>query len=200
MPDDPLLAVLLDIERAYDGVVHDVLELRLFQCGLPVPLVALAMLTTRGFTTVLADPGGLRSGPVAIDVGLRQGGVCSPLLYLLYTAAQTQSVMHAIPVVARATLPALSVVDAGTGGVCASRPVVLDLTTMSFADDGVMMVRMSATGVLSTALQRVSQASLSTFSASKSVVERNAPLRRIAVMFIDRAAKAVFGSKEFRHP
>ncbi|KAK8782139.1 hypothetical protein V5799_016520 [Amblyomma americanum] len=81
-PGGELWAAFLDVEKAYDCVEHEVLWNRLRLQELPEEVVArLRALYTD--MKVVVEWQGLRSRPIEVQRGLRQGCPLSPLLFML---------------------------------------------------------------------------------------------------------------------
>jgi hypothetical protein len=78
-----LTAVSLDVEKAFDSVWHDGLRYKLTAIQLPAKLVRLlsSYLTERTIKVKIETE---LSAPVRLLAGTPQGGVLSPLLYLIY--------------------------------------------------------------------------------------------------------------------
>ncbi|KAA5549930.1 reverse transcriptase family protein, partial [Pseudomonas aeruginosa] len=78
------VAVLLDIEKAFDRVWHEGLVHKLRDAGLPHAHVRLLGSYLEGRTFFVAVEGA-RSSVRPITAGVPQGSVLSPILYALYT-------------------------------------------------------------------------------------------------------------------
>lgn len=77
-------AIFLDIEGAYDKVVHSVLIDKMTKIGLPLNLIKLIMAIISNRKVFLKINSEL-IGPRITNVGLPQGSILSPVLYLIYT-------------------------------------------------------------------------------------------------------------------
>jgi hypothetical protein len=80
-----LSAVLLDVEAAFDSVWHDALRYQMIQANLPGRVIKICSSYLRD-RSVLVRVNAAFSQPFLLKAGVPQGGIVSPLLYLLYVS------------------------------------------------------------------------------------------------------------------
>lgn len=132
---DKFGAVLLDTKQAYDTVWLAGLELKLRRLDLPDHLIRMVMLLQTGFTTTVHGPsdGGLAGVLRAVMRGLRQGGITSPWLYLLFLLDLFQKIA-ALPQTARTTIT-VAHEEVNADGARTLSLVPQDASALGFADD-----------------------------------------------------------------
>lgn len=88
-----LLCCFMDVEKAYDNVPHDILFAQLAALGMPEKLLA----TVRRLyanNSIIAHFANVKSRPVGVCRGLRQGCPLSPILYLLYVSGMERALLE----------------------------------------------------------------------------------------------------------
>lgn len=77
-------ALFLDIEAAYDNVLINILELKMEKMGLPHKFTEL-IIELISFRKIFLNVNGNLRGPRVAHIGLPQGSILSPILYVIYT-------------------------------------------------------------------------------------------------------------------
>lgn len=92
----PIHMAFLDLEKAFDRVLHDLIWRALRTHGVPEVYVKWTQLLYHNPTSVVRCPVGI-SPPFAINVGVHQGSALSPLLFILCMDTATSDIQAPHP-------------------------------------------------------------------------------------------------------
>ena len=86
-----MLLILVDLEKAFDWVLREVIRFALKRKGVPEYLVNMVMSLYKGYKTAVSVDGELSSS-FSVKVGVHQGSVLSPLLFIMVMDVLTEDV------------------------------------------------------------------------------------------------------------